>query len=241
MKLSRGLIAVFALAALAAVSAAVAFALPQAQGGSSTTTVIGPGMMGGYGPARAAGPSSPASLRTVQRQVESWLRGRGFGRFRVSEVMAFSNNDYVAVRDGKGQPAFELLTTPGSGWLMEEPASMMWNTKYGAMRGYGRGWSGMGSMMGGSYGGNWNSWYRTGHGRVSTIAEAVTVADRWLAQARSGERVDPDVGGMGHFPGYYTLDTTRNGKTVGMLSVNASTGAVWYHGWHDRFLAEREF
>ena len=46
---------------------------------------------------------------------------------------------------------------------------------------------------------------------------------------------------MGHFPGYYTLDTTRNGKTVGMLSVNARTGAVWHHGWHGRFLGEQEF
>lgn len=62
-----------------------------------------------------------------------------------------------------------------------------------------------------------------------------------LVHARSGERVDPDVGGMGHFPGYYTLDTTRNGKTVGMLSVNARTGAVWHHGWHGRFLGEQEF
>jgi hypothetical protein len=26
-----------------------------------------------------------------------------------------------------------------------------------------------------------------------------------------------------------------------MLSINATTGAVWYHGWHGRFLAEREF
>jgi hypothetical protein len=25
-----------------------------------------------------------------------------------------------------------------------------------------------------------------------------------------------------------------------MLSVNASTGAVWYHAWHGIFLAERD-
>ena len=35
-------------------------------------------------------------------------------------------------------------------------------------------------------------------------------------------------------------DTVKNGKTHGMLSVNASTGAIWYHGWHGTFLAEHD-
>jgi hypothetical protein len=38
-----------------------------------------------------------------------------------------------------------------------------------------------------------------------------------------------------------TLDTDRHGETAGMLSVNAATGAVWYHGWHGTFLSERKF
>jgi len=46
---------------------------------------------------------------------------------------------------------------------------------------------------------------------------------------------------MGKFPGYYSFETTVNGKTRGMLSLNASTGAVWYHSWHGAFLAERQF
>ena len=46
---------------------------------------------------------------------------------------------------------------------------------------------------------------------------------------------------MGKFPGYYSFDTTVDGKTHGMLSVNASTGAVWYHGWHGAFLGEHDF
>ena len=200
------------------------------------------GMMGGgYGSASATG-GATSSLGTVRTRVERWLRENGFAGFRASEVMAFSNNDYVAVADAKGKPAFELLAAPNLSWLMEEPPSMMWNTRYGMMRGLGRSWSGMGSMMGGGMmGGRWNGWYRTGHGRVGLLAAAVKVADSWLAQARPGERVHPDVGGMGRFPGYYTLDTTRNGKTVGMLSINAATGDLWYHGWHGRFLAEREF
>ena len=42
------------------------------------------------------------------------------------------------------------------------------------------------------------------------------------------------------FPGYYTLDTERNGSVEGMLSVNVQTGAVWYHAWHGSFLDELE-
>jgi hypothetical protein len=37
----------------------------------------------------------------------------------------------------------------------------------------------------------------------------------------------PNDSAMGKFPGYRTFDTTVNGKTLGMLSVNVSTGAVW--------------
>ena len=245
----------FALA-LAAVGAALLLFVAGCGGGDDSGGMMraGPGMMGGhpggmmggYGSSTTSRRPSASALGSIRGEVESWLRSRGYGGFRVSEVMAFSNNDYVAVRDAKGKPAFELLTTPSLSWLMEEPPSMMWNTRYGMMRGYGRSWSGMGSMMGGGMMGGgmmggWNGWYGSGQGKVSSVAEAATIADRWLARTGRGERVESDVGGMGHFPGYYTLDTTRGGKTVGMLSVNASTGAVWYHGWHGRFLAEREF
>jgi hypothetical protein len=29
----------------------------------------------------------------------------------------------------------------------------------------------------------------------------------------------------------------RDGKISGMLSVNASTGQVWYHTWHGTYIA----
>jgi hypothetical protein len=74
----------------------------------------------------------------------------------------------------------------------------------------------------------------SGSGRVTSVA-AVAVANRWLAERRPAETAESDGRA---FPGYYTLDTTRAGKTYGMLSVNASTGAVWYHGWHGAFLSE---
>ena len=210
---------------------------------------MGPGMMGGAfggsggGGAGSNGTAVPtaAQLTGVRDQVNGWLGSNGFKGFTVAEIMAFSNNDYVAVHDSKGKPAFELLTDLNTNWLMEEPPSMMWNTRYGVMGDFG---SRVSPMMGGTMmSGGWNGWYGTGTGKVATTAQAVAVANKWLASSSPGEQVASDAGGMamGKFPGYYSFDTTLNGKTHGMLSVNASTGAVWYHGWHGTFLSEKQF
>jgi hypothetical protein len=123
---------------------------------------------------------------------------------------------------------------------------MMWNNRYGVMGAAGRALSPMmgGPMIGSSMmGGSWNGWYASAGSKVTRTAEAVAGANRWLAEASAGERVAADAAGsaMAKFPGYYTFDTIVNGKTHGMLSVNASTGAVWYHGWHGAFLAEHDF
>ena len=58
------------------------------------------------------------------------------GRFRRGS-RAFTNNDYVAVHDPSGKPAFEMITDLATNWVMEEPPSMMWNTRYGMMGGLG--------------------------------------------------------------------------------------------------------
>ena len=240
------------IAGVAAVAAAVgAIALAAAP-----PRAAGPGMMGGTGGmmsgafggigaggAGAAGTGVPSASRlgALRDRIDGWLAGSGYDGFKVAEVMAFTNNDYVAVHDRSGKPAFELLTNLAGTWVMEEPPSMMWNTRYGVMRGLG---TRVGPMMGGwMMGGGWNGWYGAGTGKVTTSAAAVAVANRWLAEASPGEQVAPDAGGgaMGAFPGYFSFDTVANGKTAGMLSVNAATGAVWYHAWHGRFLAEREF
>ena len=196
--------------------------------------------------ATAVSPTQSA-LGTARVSVQQWLVGAGFKGFRVSEVMAFNNNDYVAVDGTNGKPAFELLTSPSGNWVMEEPASMMWNTTYGMLHGTATtvepvpGMSMMwGGMMGGSPGmmGSPSNWYTKGTGKVTSLARAFTVANAWLAQNHSGQKAEIDGRA---FPGYFTLDTTLNGKTYGMLSVNSTTGTVWYHGWHGTFLSERRF
>jgi hypothetical protein len=237
-------VAVVSLVAVASVLGAVSATGPGMMGGA------GQGMMGsafggaGGGGAGTSGNAAPtqAQLQHIANRVNSWLAAGGFKGFKAAEVMAFTNNDYVAVHDAHGMPAFELLTNLSTTWLMEEPPSMMWNTQYGMMGDFGRSVTPMmgGWMMGG---GSWNAWYGRGSGKVATASQAVAVANSWLGKASPGETVATDAGGsaMGKFPGYYSFDTVKDGKTYGMLSVNASTGAVWYHGWHGRFLAEREF
>ena len=198
----------------------------------------GQGMMGGaYGvptPSSPARSASAKNLNAVRGRANAWLRERGFDGFQAAEVMAFTRNDYVAVEDANGHGAFELLSGPRGEWLMPEPGpNMIWNNRYGMMRGSGWGTMGGSGMMGG-YGKYETS--RQGGESISS-SRARTIAGRWLDENLPGRRaLDPLA-----FPGYYTVDVGSKGHPVGMLSVNATTGAVWYHGWHGSFLAERDF
>ena len=246
MKWALGaVVTVVSLAGLTSVLGAVGTTGPGMMGGTSAPGIMGSGMMGSaFGGAGAGGTPTPSGvqLRQIATRVNSWLAARGFKGCKTAEVMAFTNNDYVAVHDAQGRPAFELLTNLRTTWVMEEPPSMMWNTKYGMMGDIG---SRVTPMMGGGMmgGGSWSSSYGRGAGKVTTTSQAVTVADNWLSKASPGERVASDAGGsaMGKFPGYYSFDTVKDGTTYGMLSVNAATGAIWYHGWHGTFLSERDF
>jgi len=75
-----------------------------------------------------------------------------------------------------------------------------------------------------------------GNGNPLTLAQAKIAAQRFLDAHLAGTKTDEAL----TFPGYYTIDVSRVGHPVGMLSVNASTGAVWYHAWHGTFLQEKD-
>jgi hypothetical protein len=232
---------VAAASAMAALTATESGMMGGARGHRMMGSAFGGAGRGGASPNGTATPTVP-QLQQLATRVNDWLVSSGFKGFKTAEVMAFTNNDYIAVHDTHGMPAFELLTNLNTTSVVEEPPSMMWNTKYGMMGDFGsRVTPMMGAWMMG--GGSWNSWYGRGAGNVPTTSQAVTVANNWLSKAAPGETVASDGGSsaMGKFPGYYSFDTLKGGKTHGMLSVNASTGAIWYHGWHGRFLAERHF
>lgn len=170
-------------------------------------------------PGRSLGPMMGVVSRA--QPVHSMAHAdRAAGRFadrwglHVGEVMQFSNGYYAELlhRDGKG--ATEVLIDPGSGSVqLEFGPAMMWNTAYGMMP----------------------AARQTGATAIGPD-QAVRNADRWLSEHHTGlHAAEPDT-----FPGYYTLHTLRDGHIVGMLSVNATTGHVWYHTWHGRFIRMQE-
>ena len=184
------------------------------------------GMMGGVsgmpcgGAYTAPGQGKIGSLEDAQAAVERYVQDLGNSNLKVAEVMEFERNYYAIVAEkDTGIGAMELLVDKSTGAVGPEPGpNMMWNAKYGMM--------GRGGMMGGS---------ATGEMTLSS-QEAADIAQRWLDANLAGRTAgDPDA-----FYGYYTFHFLKDGKIDGMLSVNGSSGDVWYHSWHGSFIAGTE-
>ena len=71
---------------------------------------------------------------------------------------------------------------------------------------------------------------------AATADRATTAASQWLQANAPGET----VGSTDFLPGYFTMDTVVGGNTVGLVSVNATTGDVWNHTWHGTFIAKED-
>ena len=121
------------------------------------------------------------------------------------EVMQFSLNFYVELKDATGASITEVLVDPADGAVL---------TEYGP------------AMM----------WTSRSNTSATAADQAATTASQWLQANAPGET----VGNTDLFPGHFTMDTLSGGNTVGMLSVNATTGAVWYHTWHGTFIAKED-
>jgi len=247
------------VAVLTVVGAAVALAATGGNGSWSSSL----GMMGGRYVYR---PATSAPVRTLSAARSDAQRFAGRLGLRVDEVLRFERNFYAKLVDGNGSGATEVLVDSASGVVsVEYGPAMMWNTRYGMgsaarsmMGSYGASMMGgnatsmMGSyaggsaratvpggvtMMGGSNQGGTAGPIPTVGSTSATVSLAVahTLAQRWLDANEAGVRVE--TGGDG-FPGYYTLETLAGGRIAGMISVNATTGAVWPHWWHGAFVAK---
>src|SRR6266511_3257222 len=164
------------------------------------------GVMGG-GAGWLPGDGKPVrSLSAAQARAQEFADRLGL---RVGEVMQFSNGFYAELLTAAGAGGTEVLIEPGDGAVhLEYGPAMMWNTVYGMHA------SGAQVAV------------------TVTAADAVRLANDWLRTQRPGST----AGVAETFPGYYTLHVLVGGNVGGMLSVNATTGAVWYHGWHGRFV-----
>jgi len=153
----------------------------------------------------------------------------------AKEIIEFENNYYVVFYEkSTGMNAFEMLIDKQSGRIFPEYGpNMMWNTKYGhggMMRGM---MVGMGGMMGGGI--MWGSVQIQGGPQIS-LDEAKEIAQRYIESAYSGAEIEDVL----QFYGYYTVHVERDGKFLGMFSVNAYSGSVWWHGWHGAYIQSRD-
>ncbi|MGC1214811.1 MAG: hypothetical protein WA890_26580 [Micromonospora sp.] len=175
----------------------------------------GSGMMGGAGMMGGSyglrgDGQRVESLETARQRAAVFADRLGL---RVGETMQFANGYYAELTTTAGRGATEVLIDPADGSVsVEYGPAMMWNTRNGMHAGA-----------------------TTGTARFSAD-EATALAQRWLDRQGTGL----SVGDADEFPGYYTLHTLRDGKPVGMLSVNAYTGAVWDHTWHGTFITMSE-
>jgi hypothetical protein len=249
-----------AVAALAALAGTISYAAARANNGGnygygSMMNGSGYTMMGSSGHRMGWYLNGSGAVRTIpaaRAQAQQFANRLGL---KATEVIQFTGNFYVRLDDKTGKPATEVLVDPESGAVtLEYGPAMMWNTRYGMMRSGGQ--TGQGGMMGGSgmmgsggmmgesgggmmsgmmgrYGTN-PSWSPSGVSGHVDMHRAHALAQRWLNANERGLTVERAGDG---FPGYYTLETLKNGNVAAMISVNKRTGAVWYHWWHGRFVA----
>ncbi|MEW5828351.1 MAG: hypothetical protein AB1846_05620 [Chloroflexota bacterium] len=216
-------------------------------GGAGYGGMLGSGMMGGFGSLYGV---TPLSVDEARQSVESYLSSFGNSDLAIEEIMTFDNNAYAIVTEkSSGVGAFELLVDPVTRAVYPEYGpNMMWNLKYGMMSGFGGyGLMGPGMMMGGGFGpgGMMNGFGPDSNAQIPEVSadmsvsaeEAAQVAQQYLDAYYPGVAVSDEITA---FYGYYTLDIEREGKIIGMLSVNGFTRQVFLHTWHGTFIEMSE-
>ncbi len=172
------------------------------------------------GPGWFRGTQDILSINEAESAIDSYLTNYdSTNELQIGEIMIFDNQAYAQiVEDDTGIGAFEVLVDPRTmNVYYEQGASMMWNLKYGHMRG---------GMMG-------RVSYSDGQNMPISSEEAISIAADYLKNYGSNLTVDDHAD---QFYGYYTLHTLDGGEVAGMLSVNGYTGQVIIHTWHGDFI-----
>ena len=172
------------------------------------------GTCGDPGTAGVSNDATPITIDQAKESVKNYLEKTGKTDLEIAEIIEFDNHFYAGLKEKTTDKyAIELLVNRYTGPVFPEMGpNMMWNTKYGHM--------------------NWNT---QGTATV-TEEQAIEKAQKYLDTAQPGK----EVKSADTFYGYYTLEVIKDGKVNGMLSVNANTGAVWYHTWHGTFVKIQE-
>lgn len=206
-------------------------------------TGMGPNMMGGYGYNTTN--VTPLTVDQAKAAAENYLATLNNSDLEIAEIMIFDNNGYVVVKEtSTGIGAFELLVDPTSQIAYPEHGpNMMWNLKYSGLNHENMmGNGGMMGMMGSGYGNMMQGWNNTTPANVST--EMIVTPEQAIEYAQ--QYLDANIAGATaatdsiQFYGYYTLDFEKDGKIIGMLSVNGYSGQIFLHTWHGTFIEEVE-
>jgi hypothetical protein len=206
------------------------------------SSMMSGGMMGGGMMVNPNNPfytaPQPLTLDKTTATLDAYLTDLNDSNLAYEDVMIFDNHAYAQIiEQDSGIGVMEVLIDPTTQAVVPEMGpNMMWNQKYGMMSGYGR--YGMMGMMGGFNNGMMGNAFNFDNPAESIITaeQAVETAQSYLdtnfaaAGLTADDHADP-------FYGYYTLHVNQDGETVGMLSVNGFTGAVWPHTWHGQLLA----
>jgi len=149
-------------------------------------------------------------MEQAQQAAEEYVASLGYSDLRIAELIEFAQDYYAVVKENMGRGAMELLVDKATGAVGPDYGpNMVWNARYG--------------MMGAS----------ASDRMTISAADALQIAQRWLDAYRPGQTPEPEPNA---FYGYYTVYTLKDGQISGMLSVQGSTGQVWYHSWHGAFV-----
>lgn len=199
-------------------------------GSSIGQSLLSPGMAGvapsiGFpsdAPSVAAGRGG-ASATVGTMRTKLWLAGNGTAvttiaaaRTRVATATAASGLHPGAVTQFSAGFYAELKDSAGrpAAEVLVDPTTGAVFTEYGPAA----------------------MWTITATPYAVPLERATAIANGWLQANAPGQSVGP----VNLFPGHYTMDTVSGGRTVGLLSVNATTGAVWYHTWLGTFIAQED-
>lgn len=192
---------------------------------------VRPGIMQGYFTENL----TPLSIDQATQAAQTYLDALDLTDMKIAEVMIFDNGAYVRVsEESTGIGAFELLVDPVTSTATPERGpNKMWNLKYGSLNH---------ACRMDPNGGLLAQW----DGTIPDVSAEMTVSsDQAIQKAQAyldtfyvpGTMI---AGTADPFYGYYTIDILKDGILYGMLSVNGSTGQVFYHAWHGNFIEQNE-
>ena len=146
--------------------------------------------------------ATPLSDAALRQRLTDYAAGCS-SEVRVDGIIPFANQYYARLVAADGSGIGEIVVDRFTGTVYPEPGpTMMWNGRYGVA----------GTTSSGT--------------ATYDEATAKQLATAFLTGYLPGASV---IDGQA-FPGYFTFSFGQDAP-VGLLSVNASTGAVWVHSW----------